>query len=221
MTETWTTRVYFALHRAVAKLSYGLTKYRHPARRTAFATIMKIKRSIPTATTPLECVELFNTVAACEKVQGDLAEVGVYRGGTAAIMLSASGKRLHLFDTFEGLPHGDEMFASGEWRGSMDQVRSNLIDWRERTRFHPGLFPESARGCEDLRFSCVHLDLDLYDSTLAALEWFWPRIEKGGVIFSHDYPYSAGVVKAFHEFFDSLPMPFFPLSGNQCMAVKF
>jgi hypothetical protein len=50
-----------------------------------------------------------------------------------------------------------------------------------------------------MRLSFVHLDLDLYDSTLAALEWFWPRLEKGG---------SSTYVRAF------------TLSGNQCLAVK-
>lgn len=149
-----------------------------------------------------------------------MAEAGVYRGGTAAIMLSASQKRLHLFDTFEGLPHGEGEFEKGEWEGSVAEVRKNLGEWIDRVEFHPGLFPASAAGMSDHRFSFVHLDLDLYDSTHAALEWFWPRMEVGGILLSHDYPFSNGVVRAFHEFFDGRTEPFLPLSGNQCLAVK-
>ena len=84
-----------------------------------------------------------------------------------------------------------------------------------------GLFPDSAIGLEQMRFWFVHLGLDLYDSTAAALEWFWPRISSGGILLSHDYPLIDGVVQAFHEFFDGRPEPFIPLSGNQCMAVKY
>jgi O-methyltransferase len=73
-----------------------------------------------------------------------------------------------------------------------------------------GLFPDSAIGLEQMRFWFVHLGLDLYDSTAAALEWFWPRISSGGILLSHDYPLIDGVVQAFHEFFDGRPEPFIP-----------
>lgn len=220
MTQTWLYRLQMAVHRTVADLSYGITNYRHPQRNAAWTAAKSIPKRIPTGTTPLECSEIFQAVAACEKIEGDIAEAGVYRGGTAAIMLTASRKRLHLFDTFEGLPHGENAFETGEWRGSLADVRRNLKEWSNRLEFHPGLFPESAKGLEKARFSFVHLDLDLYESTRAALEWFWPRLETGGVLLSHDYPFSDGVTRAFHEFFDHHSEPFLPLSGNQCVAVK-
>jgi O-methyltransferase len=175
----------------------------------------KFPARIPTATTPLECAELFQTVQACEKITGDMAEVGVFRGGTAAIMLAASLKRLHLFDTFEGLPQSEAQFSKGEWAGSLSEVQRNLREWPGRVEFHAGLFPDSARGLDHLTFSFVHLDMDLYAGTRSALDWFWPRLQRGG-----DYPLSEGVVRAFDEFFDGRQETFFPLSGNQCMAVK-
>jgi O-methyltransferase len=179
------------------------------------------RRIADVASTPLECVEIFNAVKACEKIPGHMAEAGVYRGGTAAVMLSACRtKRLLLFDTFEGLPHAGDGFAFGEYAGSIQDVSKNLSRWDGRFEMHKGLFPDSAAGMESLRFSFVHLDLDLYSSTKAALEWFWPRVNPGGVLLSHDYPLVDGVVDAFHEFFDSRPEPFIPLSGNQCLAVK-
>jgi O-methyltransferase len=221
MTETWNNRLMLKLQWAIAGLSYGLTNYRHPRRRMALSVSRNARLIAGVASTPLECVELYNAVLACEKIPGDMAEAGVYRGGTAAVMLAASrGKRLHLFDTFEGLPHGEGKFVAGEWLGSVDDVRSNLCQWANRIECHLGLFPLSANGLESARFSFVHLDLDLYDSTLAALEWFWPRIERGGMLLSHDYPLVDGVVRAFHEFFDKRTDPFIPLSGNQCLAVK-
>jgi len=204
-----------------ARLSYGLMNYRHPVRAKVLREVFRAHERIHTATTPLECAEIYQAVASCDKIAGDMAEAGVFLGGTAMVMLSASPqKRLHLFDTFEGLPHDEGNFKTGEWAGSIPNVKRNLAEYADRIDFHAGLFPASAAGLEHLRFSCVHLDLDLYDSTLAALQWFWPRMVSGGILVSHDYPLSDGVVKAFHEFFDTRPEPFIPLSGNQCLAVK-
>ena len=100
------------------------------------------------------------------------------------------------------------------------EIRRNLSQYGDQIEYHQGLFPASAETLGHLRFSFVHLDLDLYDSTVAALEWFWPRIESGGMLLSHDYPLSEGVVRAFDEFFAERRETFIPLSGNQCLAVK-
>ncbi len=205
---------------AISKFSYGVVNYRHPIRAKVFDAVQRAYGQTYTATTPMECAEIYHAVAACEKIPGDIAEAGVFLGGTARLILSGSKKNVHLFDTFEGLPHDEGNFKSGEWKGSLPDVKRNLAEYADRLEFHPGLFPGSTAGLDHLRFSFVHLDLDLYTSTLAALEWFWPRLEKGGIILSHDYPLSEGVVRAFHEFFDGLPEPFIPLSGNQCLAVK-
>ena len=221
MTETWKNKLMLKLQWGIAGASYGMMNYRHPLREIGLVESKKARRMANVAATPLECTELYSAVAACEKVQGDMAEAGVYRGGTAAVMLAASkSKRLHLFDTFEGLPHGEGKFEKGEWLGSADDVRANLKSWEGRIELHKGFFPASAAGLESARFSFVHLDLDLYDSTLAALEWFWPRLLPGGILLSHDYPLVPGVVRAFQEFFEHKTQPFIPLSGNQCLAVK-
>lgn len=221
MTQTWPNRLMLSLQWLAARFSYGLMNYRNPIRAEALRQVMKARQRVYAAATPMECTELYQSFASCNKVAGDMAEAGVFLGGTALLMLAASSqKRLHLFDTFEGLPHDEGKFRAGEWLGSLPDVKRNLAEHEERLEFHPGFFPASAKGLENLRFSAVHLDLDLYDSTLAALEWFWPRMVPGGVLVSHDYPLSEGVVRAFHEFFDPRPEPFIPLSGNQCIAVK-
>ena len=53
------------------------------------------------------------------------------------------------------------------------------------------------------RFAFVHLDMDLYEGTLAALLHFYPLMNEGGIILLHDYrnsAYSANIVKAVEEF---------------------
>ena len=47
----------------------------------------------------------------------------------------------------------------------------------------------------------MHLDADLYKPTLAGLEYFYPRLAKGGVILIHDFNHNwDGVRKAVDEF---------------------
>ena len=70
-----------------------------------------------------------------------------------------------------------------------------------RWSFCKVLFPGSAEPVELSSFSFVHLDVDLYESTLAGLEFFWPRILEGGVLVSHDYSQCEGVYQAFGDFF--------------------
>jgi O-methyltransferase len=220
MSETRRDRLLLELQWMATRLSYGLTNYRHPLRAKALRAVRLARERTYISTTPLECAEIYSAVGACEKTPGDMAEAGVYLGGTALVMLAASSKRLHLFDTFEGLPHEEGRFPAGGWAASVAAVKRNLAQYEDRVEFHPGLFPASAAELGHLSLSFVHLDLDLYDSTLAALEWFWPRLEAGGILLSHDFPLSDGVVRAFDEFFAGRGEPFVPLSGNQCLAVK-
>lgn len=162
-------------------------------------------------------------VLATAKVEGDLAEVGVFRGGTARVIGEAKGsRRLHLFDTFEGLPAPgaiDTAFQQGQYAGSLEAVRAFLAGC-EGVEFYQGLFPATGEAVKERRFSFVHLDVDLYESTRASLEFFYPRLSTGGVIVSHDYVEFAGVRRAFDEFFAGKPEPVLELSGNQCMVVK-
>jgi O-methyltransferase len=216
-------RLQMSLHVAASKLHFGLTNYRHPDRASALATVTRDRSLAYTATTPLECVELYSAVQAAQKIPGELAEVGVFLGGTAAVVLDASrGKHLHLFDTFAGLPSSGDYLKQGEYAGSRASVERNLAAYSDRITLYPGLFPsDTGHNIEHLRFSFVHLDMDLYEGTLGALRFFWPRMNRGGILLSHDYPQISGVVRAFREFFADQPESFLPLSGQQCLAMKW
>jgi Macrocin-O-methyltransferase (TylF) len=147
MTDTFLSRVQFSVHRWMYRFSYGVGTLRYPLRREMWRTCQQTVKEIPTAsTTPLECSEIWQWTKGCEKIAGDLAEVGVYKGTTAALMLKASNKKLHLFDTFQGLPDSEGKFEQGEWNASLDTVKRNLSRWEARIDYHVGLFPESARG---------------------------------------------------------------------------
>lgn len=72
----------------------------------------------------------------------------------------------------------------------------------------------------DQRFSPVHLDVDLYQPTHDALEFFYPRVNQGGIFLIHDYLWAEGVRKAVQEFFAGRPEPIPELAGTYGCIVK-
>ena len=170
-----------------------------------------------------EAYSIFMAVKSTQKVKGEIAEVGVFKGGSAKLICEAKGeKELHLFDTFEGLPEVgavDERFRKGMYRSSENNVRSYLMNY-PGVHIYKGEFPETAKPIENRKFSFVHLDVDIYLSTLNCLKFFYPRMSKGGVILCHDYMSSAGVRRAFDEFFTDKPEPVIEMPRSQCLVVK-
>jgi O-methyltransferase len=162
-----------------------------------------------------------------EGVTGSFAEVGVYQGETANIIHAMDPTRtFHLFDTFEGFDSRD---LEGEIKSghedidfsdtSQESVRQ-LIGGGEKVVIHPGFFPETTKDLPDQSFAFVHLDADLYQPTLAALKYFYPRLSPGGVIIIHDYNHNwAGVRKAVEEFKPSIPETFMEIADWQGSAM--
>ncbi len=173
----------------------------------------------------IEAYHLYMAARCTQKVPGDIAEVGVYRGGSAKIICSAKGDRnLHLFDTFEGLPRVDKIdevwpFYEGKFAAPFDEVKKYLSD-EPGVFFYKGIFPDTSGPVKDLHFSMVNLDVDTYESTRQCLIFFYPRMSRGGIMISHDYINAPGVTKAFDEFFADKPEPVVETAGSQCFVVK-
>jgi heme-degrading monooxygenase HmoA len=171
-----------------------------------------------------EAYQLFMAVKRTQKVEGDIAEVGSYMGGSAKLICEAKGnKELYLFDTFEGLPNlsrwdDPAQFQKGNFSSSFNYVE-NYLKHYPNVYLYKGLFPATSKPIENKRFSFVHLDVDLYEATRASIEFFYPRMMKGAVMISHDYD-TPGVSKAFDEFFRDKPEPIIEMSGCQCLIVK-
>lgn len=197
--------------------------YNDTERSKVINLINKIKEEEEMCLLDNEAYQVFMAVERTQKVRGAIAEVGVYKGGSAKLICEAKGHRLlYLFDTFEGLPEVGEIdrsFHKGQFNALVDDVKNYLKKY-SNVYIYKGLFNKTAGQIKDKSFSFVHLDVDLYDSTLNCLEFFYFRMNKGGIILSHDYISAAGVRKAFDEFFKDKPEPIIELSGSQCLIVK-
>ena len=170
-----------------------------------------------------EAMQIFMAVSATREVPGDIAEVGVYKGGSARIICEAKeGRTLHLFDTFEGLPEVDKselIFKKGLYQSSFEEVKEYLAPYPD-VHFYKGIFPETGGDVEDKKFSFVNLDVDIYKSTLDSLKFFYPRLSPGGILISHDYSTMAGVKRAFKEYFADTQVKIKKCPGSQCLVMK-
>ena len=190
--------------------------------RATVAAIRRCRRVADSLLTANEAFLLHSLVAAQRAAGYAMAEFGVYQGSSARIMCEAKGDcALHLFDTFSGMPDLGEqetVFARGQFAASLASVRKTLGGYSQ-VHFHPGVFPESAQDLDSLRFSLVHLDVDLYASTRAGLEFFYPRMIPGGIVITHDYSILTSVARAFSEFMREQGRSIIELPTTQAMVV--
>ena len=158
-----------------------------------------------TMLTPESRAVLEAMAAEVAHLPGDVAELGVFRGGSAVLLHRAlPGKRLHLFDTFAGLPDPDpamgDTHPAGRFRAAPADVLAQLSE--APVTLHIGRFPESVSGLTLPPLCLAHIDADLYWSVRHGLEVFWPRLVPGGVIVLDDYGWDdcRGARKAVDEF---------------------
>lgn len=190
----------------------------------AVRLVRQVRRERRSLLFAYEAYTVYSFAKAYNHLPGAMAEVGVFQGASAKLLCEAKGEaELHLFDTFGGLPQSSEadknVHREKQYPCSLESVQKYLKDY-DKVYFHPGLFPDSAKTLPEMRFSFVHLDVDLYESTLAGLEYFYPRLLPGGVIISHDYSLLAGVRKAFTDFLHDKPERPAQLPSTQCVLIK-
>jgi O-methyltransferase len=125
-----------------------------------------------------------------EAIPGALAEVGVWRGETSSFLHRlAPHRHLYLFDTFAGFPDRDLPPGREDLRfrdTSPDAVRRR-VGPSAHVILKAGYVPDVLEEVAGERFAFVLLDLDLFDPTRASLEFFYPRLSRGGYLIVHDY----------------------------------
>jgi hypothetical protein len=167
---------------------------------------------------PLDRCELMYAVAgnvAARGVPGETAECGVRYGKSSFFMLHGlhdERRPHHLCDSFEGLSQPTERDAEviarrkgwrqGDLAADEAIVRERLGEFQQ-VRFHRGWIPDCFQGLENSRFALVHIDVDLYEPTLAAFEFFYPRLSNGAIMVCDDYGFAScpGARRAVDEYF--------------------
>jgi len=131
----------------------------------------------------------------------DMVECGVCDGLTAFFALnelqhnpSIRYVQMHLYDAWSPMLKEhlleDEAPLIGKYPNiSVARVKKNLNKFLNRIIFHPGHIPESlhVKPSSPKKISYLSIDLNSAKATVAVLEYFFPKLVKGGIILFDDY----------------------------------
>jgi O-methyltransferase len=147
--------------------------------------------------------------AARAAPDGDLVEVGVYKGGSAWVLDMVGreqGRKVWLFDTFKGTPHANSKFDLHKKHDFCDvdieEVRAVVPD----SQLVVGVFPNTLKDADALgmgKVALAHIDCDQYRSVKACCEHLAKRMVPGGVMVFDDYDVLPGAKQAVDEVFGS------------------
>ncbi len=169
-------------------------------------------------------------------VEGDIVECGVWRGGSmmvAAEALKLFGgpeRRMHLFDTYEGLPEptpedvdvwGNEAKSwwqqkrmsktSSDWaRAHLDEVRHNmsLTGFPEKNlEYIKGMVENTIPAHAPDKIALLRLDTDWYASTKHEMEHLFPRLSRNGILIIDDYGHFKGAKRAVDGYLEAAKIP--------------
>lgn len=136
-----------------------------------------------------------------DDLPGCIVEAGAFKGGSTAklsIAAAEAGRRLVVFDSFEGIPDNDEphdttifgdpaRFEPGSYAGRLSEVYDNVGRWGELDvcEMRAGWFEDTLPHFHE-PVAVGFIDVDLASSTRTCLTYLYPRLIPGGVLFSHD-----------------------------------
>ena len=145
-----------------------------------------------------------------DNISGDTVDIGVYKGKSSYLILDNikdSDKSHFMFDSWEGISKPNEYdgnyWKEGDLNSSIDICKNNLMKFKTPKFFLQGWIPEKFKEVNNNKFSFIHIDVDLYEPTKLSLDFFYPKLNPGGIIVFDDYGYNScpGVKKAVDEFF--------------------
>jgi hypothetical protein len=162
---------------------------------------------------------LIQMCRAVRSLRGSTAECGVLYGVGSAIVCKTlettycAGEHHFGFDSFAGLSEPtapDQTRYAWQKKGELAvtaDVAKRLLGEFAFCRLIKDWIPDSLAVAVEHRFRLVHLDLDLYQPTLDALTFFYPRMVPRGLIVVDDYGHLSclGVRAAVDQFFNDKP----------------
>lgn len=183
-----------------------------------------------TMTSPERMFSLINSIEyiVANKIEGDVVECGVWRGGSSMIMakkmleLAENQRHIYMYDTYDGMsePTNDDLQYDGQvaeqmlntsdkesdqiWcYSALDAVKSNMkktgFDF-EKIHFIQGKVEDTIPNVLPKKIAILRLDTDWYESTKHEMEHLFPLLVKGGVLIIDDYGHWQGARKAIDEY---------------------
>jgi O-methyltransferase len=157
------------------------------------------------------CYELWSIAKQLKNVDGCFVEVGVWRGGSGALLATAAKQTnqerpIYLADTFEGVVKAgvqDTVYRGGEHSNTSMEIVLKLLESMglSNVRVLKGIFPDETSDQVHEPIALLHCDVDVYQSAKEIVQWCLPKMSLGGVIIFDDYGFSGceGVTRYANE----------------------
>lgn len=150
-----------------------------------------------------------------QDIEGDFVECGVFAGVQVALLYRAiidsqkPIRKIHLFDTFSGIPSStiEDGEAGVNMPGkaicSLQETQTYLNDWgvdMSTLVFHVGRLEETLPKLSPFPIALLRVDCDLYSGVKAVLEHLYPSLVSRGICILDDYAFQ-GCREAFMQYF--------------------
>jgi O-methyltransferase len=178
---------------------------------------------------------IFQLLESALVLDGAVAECGVWQGATVipmGLFLRQHGSRKPIlgFDSFEGLDDtvqvdmalgGDDEdrktvggFSNTSHEKLVERIRQFGLG--DTVRLVKGYFNDTLMRHASEQFCFVHLDCVIYESYKSCIEFFYPRLAKGGVILFDEYndPPWPGCARAVDEYLADKPEKLVEISSD-------
>ena len=155
-------------------------------------------------------VNLCQAIDATKHIDGDIVEIGVFRGSSSCVMLNflqatSNLKRVWLLDTFAGFTY-PEAYTSPDriWKDTHLTEGYEIISSRIRSRApdREGLEIQKLNIISDLlpqeikKISLCNIDVDMLEAVQAALVKVAPLMAVGGIIICEDAGHAPALIGA-------------------------
>src|SRR3989338_4031114 len=132
------------------------------------------------------------------EIKGDVIECGCWKGGSSAnlsLICRIVGRKLRIYDSFEGLPEGKEgdreakAYKKGDYSGALEEVKSNIKKYGaiEQCEFIKGWFNKTLPELKSKNpIVLAFIDVDLEDSLNTCVKYIWPYLTPKGYLFTDE-----------------------------------
>ena len=136
-------------------------------------------------------------VESSSRTKGDYVELGVGKGFMTCAALNYEKfdlqRQYFLFDKFDPSTVNNRTGATlvgtinYDYGSSLEEVQKNLIKFKEKCTFVPGLLPTTINLDSLSAISFLHIDLNAAEPEVASLKLLWDLITPGGIVVLDDY----------------------------------
>lgn len=174
--------------------------------------------------------ELWTLAKQSSQIEGDFLEVGVWRGGSGALLCKAiegTTKKVFLADTFEGVVKAgakDTIYKGGEHADTSLPLVLDLLSELKISNAVTlmGVFPEDTGLEISKSLAFVHIDVDVYQSAKEIVSFVLPLLSPNGIMVFDDYGFFGceGVTRLVNELKDQDIWTFIHNLNGHAILVK-